>query len=262
MLLRGQQPVRQRHGALDSLLGIAEVGNAVNSTARPLAIACGGLCSRLMRPVATICRIAARNADTRHAALQCGAGTSDKIRMQHSNADSQIRAATPKRGSLRVPLAVLDHLPQLHGAEFKVLLVLSRHQARGGGRDQKPFPYTIPQIQKDTGLCPRAISQAISRLDKHHLILRVKKHGALPNRYRVLLEPAAPQKIPVAKKPARASKRPKATKAVEVKSPVRAVSPQKRTGGRRRKEAPPLLHVERPNLLEGLWTGPGQPDQS
>jgi hypothetical protein len=45
-----------------------------------------------------------------------------------------------------MPPAVLDHLPDLHGAEFKVLLVLGRHQARGGGRDQKPFPYTIPQI--------------------------------------------------------------------------------------------------------------------
>src|ERR1017187_10311353 len=201
VLLRGQQPVRQRHGALDSLLGITEVGTAVNSTARPLAIACGGLCSRLMRPVATICRIAARNANTPHAALQCGAGTSDKIRMQHSNGDSPFRAA-PKAGSIRVPLAVLDHLPRLHGAEFKVLLVLGRHQARGGGRDQKPFSYSIPQIQKDTGLCPRAISQAISRLDKHHLILRVANHGALPNRYRVLLEPAALPKTPVAKESA------------------------------------------------------------
>src|SRR5450759_4438604 len=101
----------------------------------------------------------------------------------------------------------------------------------GPGRGKKMtgfFPYTIPQIMEDTGLCPRVISQAISRLDKHHLILRVKKHGALPNRYRVLLEPAAPQKIPVAKKSARASKRPEPTKAVEVKVPVRALPPQKR----------------------------------
>jgi hypothetical protein len=165
-------------------------------------------------------------------------------------------------GGLRIPLAVLDHLPDLHGAEFKVLLVLGSRQARGGGRDPKPFSYSIPQIMEDTGLCPRAISQAISRLDKLHLILRVKKHGALPNRYRVLLEPAAPQKIPGAKNPTRASKRPKPAPAVEAKLPVRAAHPQKRTGGRRRKEAPPLLHVERPNLLEGLWTGPGQPDQS
>jgi hypothetical protein len=202
-----------------------------------------------------------REAPSRHLALQCHAETSDNI-IVHSDADSAVRAAPRKVGSLRVPLAVLDHLPDLHGAEFKVLLVLGRHQGRGGGRDQRPFSYTIPQIMEDTGLCPRAISQAISRLDKHHLILRVAKHGALPNRYLVPLEPAAPQKIPVAKKPARASKRPKATKAVEVKSPVRAVSPQKRTGGRRRKAVPPLLHVERPNLFEGLWTGPGQPDQS
>ena len=180
--------------------------------------------------------------------------------MQHSNPDSAVRAAVPKASNLLMPLAVLDHLPDLHGAEFKVLLVLGSHQARGGGRDQKPFSYSIPQIMEDTGLCPRAISQAISRLDKHHLILCVKKRGALPNRYLVPLEPAAPQKIPVAKKPARASKRPKATKAVEVNSPVRAAPPQKRTSRRRRKEARPLLHVERANLFEGI--DPGQPDQS
>jgi hypothetical protein len=168
----------------------------------------------------------------------------------HSNTDSPVRAAH-KQGTIRIPFAVLDHLPDLHGAEFKVLLVLGRHQARGDGKDQKPFPYTIPQIMEDTGLCPRAISKAISRLDKHHLILRVAKHGALPNRYRVLLEPEAPQKIPVAKKPTRASKRPKP--AVEVKAPAPAALPQKRTGRRRRKEARPLLHVERPNLFEGLW---------
>jgi len=168
--------------------------------------------------------------------------------MQHSNADSPIRAAAPKPGSLRIPLAVLDHLPHLHGAELKVLLVLGHHQAGGGGRDQKPFSYSIPQIMRDTGLCPRAISQAVSRLEKHHLILRVKKHGALPNRYRVLLEPAAPQKIPVAKKPARASKRPEPARVVEVKVPERAVA-QKRAGGRRRKESRPLLHVERPDLF-------------
>src|ERR1035441_6237669 len=154
-----------------------------------------------------------------HPALQCRAKTSDKILMQHPNADSPIRTAAPKPGSIRIPLAVLDHLPHLHGAEFKVLLVLGRHQARGNGRDQKPFPYTIPQIQEDTCLCPRAISKAISRLEKHHLILRVKKHGALPNRYRVFLEPAAPQKTSVAKKPARASKRPKPTPAADVKLP-------------------------------------------
>ena len=179
--------------------------------------------------------------------------------MQHSNGDSPVRGAEPKPGSLRIPFAVLDHLPDLHGAEFKVLLVLVRHQARGGGRDPNPFPYTIPQIMEDTGLCPRAISKAISRLDKHHLILRVAKHGALPNRYRVLLEPAAPQKISVAKKPARASKRPKPAQAVEVKVPERESPPQKRTAGRRRKDSPSLLHVERPNLFEGLWIDPDKP---
>ena len=132
-----------------------------------------------------------------------------------------------------------------------MLLVLGRHQSRGGGRDQKPFFYSIPQIMEDTGLCPRATSQAISRLEKHHLILRVKKHGALPNRYRVLLEPAAPDKIPVAKKPARASKRLEPARAVKAKVAPVAV-PQKRTGGRRRKDSSPLLQVEIPNLFEGF----------
>jgi len=174
----------------------------------------------------------------------------------HSNADSLVRAAAPKPRSLRIPLAVLEHLPDLHGAEFKVLLVLGRHQARGGGRDQKPFSYTIPQIMEDTGLCPRAISQAIARLDKHHLILRVAKYGALPNRYRVLLEPAAPQKIPVAKKPARASRRSTPAQAVEVKVPEREAPPQKRAGGRRRKDSPPLPHVERPDLLRDAGIDP------
>jgi|ERR1019366_1800401 hypothetical protein len=119
-------------------------------------------------------------------------------------------------------------LPHLHGAEFKVLLILGRQQARGGGRDQKPFPSSIPQIMEDTGLSPRAISQAISRLDKHHLILRVKKHGALPNRYRVLLEPAAPNKIPKAKKPARASRR----------EPTQSSKPACRSRRRFRRSAP------------------------
>jgi len=177
----------------------------------------------------------------------------------HSNADSPFRAAAPKPGSLRIPLAVLDHLPDLHGAEFKVLLVLGRHQDRGGRRDQKPFSYSIPQIMEDTGLCPRAISQAISRLDKLHLILRVAKHGALPNRYRVLLEPAAPQKMSVAKKPARASKRPTPAQAVEVKVPERESPPQKRTVGRRRKDSPPLRHVERANLFRDAGIDPDQP---
>jgi hypothetical protein len=185
------------------------------------------------------------------------AGTSDNI-IVHSDTDSPLRAAAPKPGSLRIPLAVLDHLPNLHGAEFKVLLVLGRHQARAGGRDQKPFPYTITQIMEDTGLCPRAISKAISRLDKHHLILRVKKHGALPNRYLVPLEPAAPQKLPVAKKPARASKRSTPAQAVEVKVPAPAAPPQKRTGGRRRKDSPPLRHVERANLFRDAGIDPNQ----
>ena len=132
-----------------------------------------------------------------------------------------------------------------------MLLVLGRHQSRGGGRDQKFFFYSIPQIMEDTGLCPRATSHAISRLEKHHLILRVKKHGALPNRYRVLLEPAAPDKIPVAKKPARASKRLEPARAVKAKVAPVAV-PQKRTGGRRRKDSSPLLQVEIPNLFEGF----------
>jgi hypothetical protein len=192
---------------------------------------------------------------------QCRAGTSDNI-IVHSDTDSSVPAVAPKPGSLRIPLAVLDHLPHLYGAEFKVLLVLSRRQARGGGKDQKPFPYTIPQIMEDTGLCPRAISKAIARLDKHHLILRVAKYGALPNRYRIPLESAAPQKIPKAKKPARASKRPKPAQAVEVKVPEWESPPQKRTGGRRRKDSPPLQHVERANLLEGLVMDADQPDEA
>lgn len=165
----------------------------------------------------------------------------------HANADSPVRAA-PDAGSLQIPLAVLDHFSHLHGAEFKVLLVSGRHQARGGARDQRPFPYTISQIMEDTGLCPRAISQAISRLEKHHLILRVKKHGALPNSYRVLLEPTALDKIPLAKKPAPSSKRPEPARAVKAKvAPVPV--PQKRTGGLRRKESRPLVQVEIPDLF-------------
>ena len=228
------------------------------SAAQWLATTCARRC---FFATSTICRSAVGEGRCAYPALRRRAGTSDNI-IVHSDTDFRVRAAAPKPGSLRIPLAVLDHLPDLHGAEFKVLLVLGSHQARGGGRDPKPFSYSIPQIMEDTGLCPRAISQAISRLDKLHLILRVKKHGALPNRYRVLLEPAAPQKIPGAKNPTRASKRPKPAPAVEAKLPVRAAHPQKRTGGRRRKDSPPLAHVERPNLFEGLWTGPGQPDQS
>jgi hypothetical protein len=170
----------------------------------------------------------------------------------HSNADSRVRAA-PKARRIRVPLAVLEHLPHLHGAELKVLLVLGRQQARGGGRDQKPFSYSIPQIMKDTGLCPRAISQAISRLDKHHLILRVKKHGALPNRYRVLLEPAAPNKIPKTKKPVRRLRRP-------APPAEPAAAPERRVAGRRRKDSRPLLQVEPPDLFAGLPMDDDQPD--
>jgi hypothetical protein len=140
-----------------------------------------------------------------------------------SKTASPVRVAGPKAGSTRIPLAVLDHLADLHGAELKVLLVLSRNQARGGGRDQKPFSYSIPQIMKDTGLCPRAISLAISRLDKHHLILRVKKCGAIPSRYRVFMEPTATNKIPKATKAARRSRRP----------PEATAPPQKGTGRRR-----------------------------
>jgi hypothetical protein len=101
---------------------------------------------------------------------------------------------------------------------------------------------------EDTGLCPRAISQAISRLDKHHLILRVKKHGALPNRYRVLLEPAAPQKVAKAKKPQRRRREPAKVAGANVPEP--ATVPRKRTGGRRRKDLRPLLDVEIPDLFK------------
>ena len=162
--------------------------------------------------------------------------------MVHSNADSRVRAAAPKEGNLRIPLGVIEHLRHLHGAELKVLLVLGRHQGRGGGRDRKPFSYSIPQIMDDTGLCPRAISQAISRLDKHNLILRVKKHGALPNRYRVLLEPAAPKKIPKAKKPVRRLRRP-----APLLEP--AAAPQKRRGERRRKNSNPPSRYEQTILI-------------
>ena len=206
-----------------------------------------------------LCR---RKTERIHPALQCRTGSADKNLMQHSNADSAVRAAAPKAANLLMPLAVLDHLPHLHGAEFKVLLVLGRHQAQNGGRDQKPFPYTISQIQEETGLCLRAISKAISRLEKHHLILRVKKHGALPNRYRVLLEPAVSQKISVATKPRRASKRPKPTPAVDVKVLEVTSPPQKRRVGRRRKEQRFLIHVERANLFRDAGIDPNQPSQA
>jgi hypothetical protein len=60
-----------------------------------------------------------RKTERPHLALQCHAETSDNI-IVHSNANSPVRAAASKSGSLRIPLAVLDHLPDLHGAEFKV----------------------------------------------------------------------------------------------------------------------------------------------
>lgn len=148
----------------------------------------------------------------------------------HSNADSRFRAAAPKAGNLRIPLSVLEHLGHLHGAELKVLLVLGHHQGQGCGRDKKPFPYSIPQIMEDTGLCPRAISQAISRLDKHHLILRVPKHGSLPSRYLVVLEPSAAKTTPKSKKPVRRLRRP-------APPPKQAGARQKRSGGRRRKDS-------------------------
>jgi hypothetical protein len=83
----------------------------------------------------------------------------------------------------------MEHIRHFHGAELKVLLVLGRHRAAEGTTNPSPTP--SPRSWKTPASATRAISQAISRLDKHHLILRVKKHGALPNRYRVLLEPAA-----------------------------------------------------------------------
>jgi hypothetical protein len=46
---------------------------------------------------------------------------------------------------------------------------------------------------------------------------------------------------------------------IEVKVPEREALPQKRSGGRRRKDSPPLPHVERANLLEGLWIDPDKP---
>ena len=234
------------------LIGSAAPGRSSATKATATAVPSpGDQCADDAVPVsAAVCLGAAAKPRGPHLALQCHAETSDNI-IVHSDADSAVRAAPRKVESVRMPLAVLDHLPDLHGAEFKVLLVLGRHQTRGGGRDQNPFSYSIPQIMEDTGLCPRAISQAISRLDKLHLILRVKKYGALPNRYRVLLEPAAPSKILVAKQPARASKRPKPARVVKASVPELAVVPLKRTGGGRRRNSRPLIQVPIPNLFEG-----------
>jgi len=125
--------------------------------------------------------------------------------MPHSNAASPSQTAAPRPGSLRIPLAVLDHFSNLHGAEFKVLLMLCRQQSRAGGKDQQPFPYSIPQIERDTGLSPRAITEATSLLQERHLIRRLEKRGARPNRYQVLFNPAAPQKAPEGPKPVAAA---------------------------------------------------------
>jgi DNA-binding transcriptional ArsR family regulator len=112
---------------------------------------------------------------------------------------------------------------------------------------------------EDTGLSPRAISQAISRLEKHRLIQRMKKRGALPNRYRVLLDSPAPRKATKAKKPARASRRPAPTQVVKPSVSKTAVPRQKGTG-RRRKDPRQLLQVEIPDLLEGISMDEDQPD--
>jgi hypothetical protein len=40
---------------------------------------------------------------------------------------SRSAPAAPGAGSMRIPLAVIEHLPHLRGAELKVLLVLGRH---------------------------------------------------------------------------------------------------------------------------------------
>ena len=102
---------------------------------------------------------------------------------------------------------------------------------------------------EDTGLCPRAISQAIYRLDKHHLILCVPKHGALPNCYRVLLEPAAPKKIAKAKRPVRVSRRRVPTRVVKASVPKQVAPPQKQTGGQRRKDADQPSRYEQTILI-------------
>ena len=94
-----------------------------------------------------------------HAVRQVDTASADKG-MMHSSAsyrDSSVLSG----GDLRVPSTVIAAFMHLHGAELKVLLVLGRQQARGGGRDQKPFPYSIPELCEATGLCPRAISQAM-----------------------------------------------------------------------------------------------------
>jgi DNA-binding MarR family transcriptional regulator len=172
----------------------------------------------------------------------------------HSSASYRDSSAVLDR-DLRVPSAVVAGFAHLHGAELKVLLVLGRQQARGGGRDQNPFPYSIPELCQATGLRPRAISQATERLEKHHLIQRVEKRGALPNRYWVLLEKAAPQEIAKAKRCVLPF-------CLPAPAPEQAAPPQKHAGGRRRKDSRPLLQVELPDLLKDLPVDQDQLDQA
>ncbi len=172
----------------------------------------------------------------------------------HSNASCRDSSVVPDR-AVRVPSAVIAAFVHLHGAELKVLLVLGHQQAQGGGKDRSPFPYSIPELCDATGLRPRAISQAIERLEKHHLIQRVEKRGALPNRYWVLLEEAATQKIAKAKRRVLPFRRPAPV-------PEQAAPPPKRTGGRRRKDSRPLLDVELPDLLKDLAVDEDQPDEA
>ena len=100
----------------------------------------------------------------------------------------------------------------------------------------------------DAGFARAPSARLISRLAKCHLILRVKKHGALPNRYRVLLKPAAPKDIAKAKRPARRRTEPART--VKASVPEPAAVPQKCPGGRRRKDSRPLLVIKVPDLFE------------
>lgn len=173
--------------------------------------------------------------------------------MIHSSASYRDSSVVPSR-DLRVPSAVIEAFVHLHGAELKVLLVLGRRQVRGGEKDQKPFPYSIPELCQATGLSPRAISQAIERLEKHGLIQRVENRGALPNRYWVPLEEAALQKIAKAKKRVLPFRRP-------APAPEQAAPPQKRAGRRRHKDSPQLRDVEIPDLFKDVPSDK-QPDQA
>jgi DNA-binding MarR family transcriptional regulator len=188
-----------------------------------------------------------------HAVRQVDTASAEKG-MLHSSASYRDSSTLPSR-DLRVPAAVIETFVHLHGAELKVLLVLGRQQARGGGKDQKPFPYSILELCQATGLSPRAISQAIERLEKHGLIQRVEKRGALPNRYWVILEEAAPQKIAKAKKRVLPFRHP-------APAPEQASLPQKRAGRRRRKASHQLRDVEPPDLFAGLPMDDNQPGQA